>query len=272
MVVAAVKKQLQVETSTLISSEPGQRLLKSAASSASRSFGSKSSQNSSTALLAQAQRHEAHVQQCFYRICTPVTSFKVRDPDPNAVDNGNVLGLRFEVMSRGQFFNPYYVMLNRPYHNSTHLRVHRHTMPPSIPLAGIAARTLPPPKPDIDNPPQQDLDRFARMLRREITRYHNRMGVAADLRRDASMQQKDQEDPRPNDIVEVGIADAEAKQLRLTWADERSGRLVMDDDGKVVKLVIYGEQGRDWETAKELFGHQERVEDVVKHLQEYAAG
>ena len=177
-------------------------------------------------------------------------------------------------MSRGQFLQPYYVMLNRPYLDSAHLRVHRHTLPPAIPLAGLAARHLPPPKPETENPPKQDLDRFVRTLRREVARYHNRMGVSADLRRGLGLHvaKEEGQDVNPNDIVEVGIADIEAKQIRLTWADERSGRLVMDDDGKVVKLVVYGNQGRDWETTKELYGNHDRIEDVVKQLQEYAAG
>ena len=179
-------------------------------------------------------------------------------------------------MLRGQFLKPYYVMLNRPYANSTHLRIHRHTLPPAVPLAGLSARHLPPPstRPEGDGPPrQQDLDRFVRALRREIVRYHNRMGVSADLRRGVGLHlAREEEDLGPNDIVEVGIADIEAKQITLTWADERSGRLVMDDDGKVVKLVVCGDQGRDWETARELRGGNDRIEDVVKQLQEYAAG
>lgn len=175
-------------------------------------------------------------------------------------------------MSRGQFLKPYYVMLNRPYFNSTYLRIHRHTLPPAIPLPGLAARHLPAPKPESDNSPKQDLDRFVRTLRREVTRYHNRMGVTADLRRGLGLHQAKEEGLKLNDIVDVSIADIEAKQIRLTWADERSGRLVMDNDGKVVKMVVYGEQGRDWETTKELYGDNDRIEDVVKQLQEYAAG
>lgn len=102
-------------------------------------------------------------------------------------------------------------------------------------------------------------------------RYHNRMGVAADLRRGLGAPEE-KEDLSPNDVVEVGIADIEAKQIKLTWADERSGRLVMDDDGKVTKLMVFGNQGRDWVTTKELLGDNDRVEAVMKQLQEYAAG
>lgn len=263
-IVAAAQKQLNVETSTIVSSVPGQQLINSSKPTAR-------SQKTQRKLLTQTERQEAHAQQSFYRICTPITTFKVQDPDPNAVDGGNVLGLRFEIMSQGRFLKPYFVMLNRPYFKSKNLRVHRHTLPPAIPIGGLSARYLPQPTPEREDPTKQDLDRFVRTLRREIVRYHNRMGVTADLRRALGVQEE-REDLTMNDVVNVGIADIEAKQIKLTWADERSGRLVMDDDGKVTKLMVFGSQGRDWVTSKELLGDNDRVEDVVKQLQEYAEG
>jgi central kinetochore subunit Mal2/MCM21 len=226
----------------------------------------------------------------------------VRDPDPHAVDGGHVLGLRFEAMTRGQFLQPYYVMLNRPYaEHRQFLRVHRHTVPPAIPLSGLAARYLPGPKKqqqqqqqqqeeqeeqqaegDSNSPSplsyhlKQDLERFVKSLRREIMRYHNRLGVSADLRRSLGAHSNSNSNKtitRDNAIVDVSIADTEAKQIRLTWADERNGRLVMDDDGKVVKFVVFGAaDGRDWETTRQLGDSQGRVEDVAKMLEEYASG
>lgn len=166
---------------------------------------------------------------------------------------------------------PYHVFLNRPFYKSTYLRVHRHTLPPAIPIGGLAARYLPQPTPESELPAKQDLDRFVRTLRREIVRYHNRMGVAADLRRGLGVQDE-KDELNSNDVVDVGIADIEAKQIKLTWADERSGRLVMDDDGKVTKLMVFGNEGRDWVTTKELLGDNNRIEDVMKQLQEYAGG
>ncbi|KAL6900226.1 Cenp-O kinetochore centromere component domain-containing protein [Trichoderma evansii] len=245
-------------------------------------------------LLTRSKQQEAYDQQCLYRIAASVTAFKVRDPDPNAVDGGHVLGLRFEAMTRGQFLQPYYVMLNRPYpDNRQFLRVHRHTVPPAIPLSGLAARFLPGPKKQQQEqeqqaegrgddspspsslPPQhlkQDLERFVKSLRREIMRYHNRLGVSADLRRSLGAHSKKTTTP-PNAIVDVSIADTEAKQIRLTWADERNGRLVMDDDGKVVKFVVFGAaESRDWETTRQLGDSEGRVEDIAKMLEEYASG
>ncbi|KAM0417274.1 hypothetical protein ACHAPT_012715 [Fusarium lateritium] len=266
--VASLRKSLGIESSTILASSSTQNLLKPPSSfQATRNITS-----SHAKLLSEADKQKAYNQQCLYRICSSVTSFKVHDPDPNAVDGGHVLGLRFEVMSKGQFLRPYYVMLNRPYFNSKNLRIHRHTLPPAIPLSGLAARHLPAPRPESDDPPKQDLDRFVRTLRREIVRYHNRLGVSADLRRGLGLHDKTADNTMPDDIVEVGIADIEAKQIRFSWADDRSGRVVMDDDGKVVKLIMFGREGRDWETTKELYGKYDRIEDVTKQLQEYVNG
>jgi central kinetochore subunit Mal2/MCM21 len=213
------------------------------------------------------------MQQCIYRISAPVTAFKVRDPDPNAVDEGHVLGLRFEIMSRGQFLRPYYVMLNRPYPGSRHLRVHRHTVPPAVPLAGLAARYLPAPSSSrtgsAEGSTEQDLDRFVRTLRREVVRYHNRLGVSADLRRRLGLHERGSErGGSPNALVEASIADIEAKQINLTWADDRTGRLVMDDDGNVVKFVVFGRDGRDWEASSAVFEKNDSIEDVARKLEE----
>ncbi|KAJ4259771.1 hypothetical protein NW762_007703 [Fusarium torreyae] len=264
---AALRKTLKIETSTILTAPSTQALLKP-----SKSFLSARNAPSRAKLLSESDKQKAYAQQCVYRTCSSVTSFKVHDPDPNAVDGGHILGLRFEVMSKGQFLRPYYVMLNRPYFNSKYIRIHRHTLPPAIPLSGLAARHLPAPRPESNNPPQQNLDRFVRTLRREIVRYHNRLGVSADLRRSLGLHDRMGDTIMPDDIVEVGIADIEAKQIRFSWADDRSGRVVMDNDGKVVKLMMFGREGRDWETTKELYGKYERIEDVAKTLQEYVNG
>ncbi|OPB38708.1 hypothetical protein A0O28_0018140 [Trichoderma guizhouense] len=287
--VAHLRKTIKIECSTILSSPSIKEALvsslnpqpspKSAALRPRKPR--KSVDRDEQLLLTRSKQQEAYNQQCLYRISASVTAFKVHDPDPNAVDGGHVLGLRFEVMTRGQFLQPYYVMLNRPFpSNSKTLRVHRHTVPPAIPLPGLAARYLPVPKQQIENdssiaPPKQDLERFVKSLRREIMRYHNRLGVSADLRRSLGAHSQavaDGSSLPSNAIVDVSIADTEAKQIRLTWADERNGRLVMDDDGKVVKFMVFSAEGRDWETTKQLTDSQGRVEDVAKMLEEYAAG
>ncbi|OAA45068.1 Centromere protein Cenp-O [Metarhizium rileyi] len=266
---ASFRKTLQIQCSTILSSASVSRLIRSSSSPAvSRRPGAP--ETASSKLSGRSSQQQAYMQQCIYRISAPVTSFKVRDPDPNAVDEGHVLGLRFEIMSRGQFLRPYYVMLNRPYPGSKHLRVHRHTVPPAVPLAGLAARYLPPSRGSggSNSSADQDLNRFVRALRREIVRYHNRLGVSADLRRRLGLHERGQQTVPTNALVEAGIADIEAKQINLTWANDKTGRLIMDDDGNVVKFVVFGSDGRDWEASSAVFDKNDSVDDIARKLEE----
>lgn len=69
--------------------------------------------------------------------------------------------------------------------------------------------------------------------------------------------------------MDVGIADIEAKQITLTWADDRSGRIIVDEDGKILKFVVFGSGGRDWDRPNDLLGGNDRVEDIVASLDEF---
>ncbi|ORY67377.1 cenp-O kinetochore centromere component [Pseudomassariella vexata] len=257
--VGSLKRELKLQATTLLTADSTREIIRQGPDD-----------DSKARIMAQSDQQIAHKQQCLYRACASVTALKIRDPDPNAVDEGNVLGLRFEVMSKSRFIRPYYVMLNRPYPDSRRLRIHRHTVPPSIPLAGLAARHLPAPRSGNDDhnaPQEQDLSRFARALRRELVRYQNRVGVIGDLRNSAGLEskkgkRKEVEFP----IVDISAADAEIKQIRIQWADEKTGRLVMDDDGHILKMVVQGENGRDRETVRDLLGGSVRIEELTKRM------
>jgi len=233
-----------------------------------------------SALLAAVASQAAHNAQSLYRAVAGVTTFRARDPDPNAVDGGRLLGLRIEVVARARFLRPYYVLLNRPYAGAPALRVHRHTVPAPVPLAGLAARHLPAPAAGSSDPgpageagaPRQDLSRFVHELRKEVARYHARLGSVADLRRAAGLEARTakakgkQRQTRPEDVVHVAPADAEAKQVEFGWADGRTGRMVLGGDGIVQSLVVFGENGRDRASARTLLAEGNRVEDVVRVL------
>ena len=281
--VESLKWDLQLHTTTLLAAEPVRDLLR----------------REDPDLSARADEQAAHRQQCLYRACATATTFRVRDPDPHAVDGGAVLGVRVEVMSRARFIRPYFVLLNRPYaaaaadggaRQPRALRVHRHTVPPCVPLAALAARYLPPPGPlqssrrrDEDGQEdgdaraltsnKQDLPRFVRALRRELVRYHNRVAVIGDLRKAAGLEGKrrksreaaEERDPA-SAIVDVSAADAGAKQIRVEWGDGKSGRLVMSDDGEVLKMVVQGASGQDREAVRQFLGGAVRIEQVSKRL------
>lgn len=99
-------------------------------------------------------------------------------------------------------------------------------------------------------------------------RYHNRLGVSADLRRRLGLHERSQQVTSPNALVEASIADIEAKQINLAWANDRTGRLIMDDDGNVVKFVVFGRDGRDWEASSAVFDKNDSIEEVARKLEE----
>lgn len=306
----ALRNQAKIQASTLLSAPSTHKLLLTSPTAALTLPGPNKSTTEPSAhqqLLTQAATQQAHNQQCLYRACASVTTFLARDPDPHAADGGSVLGIRLEVMRRGRFLRPYYVLLNRPYpeqqqndddhggnrrRRPRYLRVHRHTIPASIPLAGLAARYLPPPPRsrtgDDDAAAtaarQQDLSRFARALRRELVRYHSRMAAVADLRKAAGLGRRRRRDGEEDaaaaaaqmrgdggdisrhGLVDISPADAEARQIKVEWADGRNGRLVVDEDGEVVRFVVFGEGGRDRAAERELLGGSTRLEDVARRL------
>lgn len=240
------------------------------------------SDDSARALQDRLEKQQAYNQQCSYRICAGITTFRVRDPDPNAVDNGTVLGIRIEVMTRSIFVRPYFVFLNHPYTGSEQKerlwRVHRHTIPPCIPFNGLATRYLPGPRSftsdDADGQEtrlerHQNLPRFARSLRREIVQYHNRVAVVADLRLKLGLDGKGKNAKELADrcpIYDISSADTEAKQVKIDWKDGRSGRLVLGLNGEVAKVVVFGDRGRDREVTRELLGGSRRLEDIAERL------
>ena len=64
----------------------------------------------SKALMTAVERSRenfVHRQQCLYRMGAGATMFEVKDPDPYAVDQGRILGVRMEVFVSGER-NPSY--------------------------------------------------------------------------------------------------------------------------------------------------------------------
>ena len=180
-----------------------------------------------------------------------------------------MVGVRIEAFQGGRYVRPYYLFLNRPYGDKSILRVHRHTVPPCIPLAALAERWLPTPKTDGEPlKKKQSLQRFVRTLRLQITAYHNRVAVIAGMRKVFGLEGRkgDKGKHRESGIADVSAADAEARQIRLEWLDGRIGRAVMDDKGDVMKCVVIGEDGRDRETERKLMGGDKRAEGMAERL------
>ncbi|KAG4430125.1 hypothetical protein IFR05_014396 [Cadophora sp. M221] len=259
--ISALKSQRKLQAATILSSRHIKATLTRlrASQKPTPQSESQSLPTDTTPLLAAATAQRAHKQENLYRACAGLTTFRVQDPDPNAVDGGKVLGIRIDVSSVGKFIKPYYIMLNKPWPGTELLRVHRHTVPASIPLTALAERYLPNGKGSVAmgggenlGGRKQDLRRFVRALRREVVGYHNRTSVIKGLRREFKLDEKESKKGKGREkiITDISAADAEAKQVRIEWTDGRIGRVVVDEKGEVKQCVIIGEDGRDGETER----------------------
>jgi central kinetochore subunit Mal2/MCM21 len=149
------------------------------------------------------------------------------------------------------------------------LRVHRHTVPPCIPLAALAAKYLPTPSiaGDVVKARKQDLPRFVRCLRREAASYHNRVTAIAGLRKAFGLDvKKGKGKGRELVIRDISAADAEAKQIRFEWMDGRIGRAVVDGKGHLQKCVIIGEDGRDRQMERRILSGDKTIDGMAERM------
>ncbi|KAI9703337.1 MAG: hypothetical protein M1836_007904 [Candelina mexicana] len=196
-----------------------------------------------SAALAQSKKHTKHSQECLYRMCAGATMFKIKDPDPNATDDGRVYGVRIEVFSGNEFLSPYYLILNRPYPNSLALRLHRHTIPPCIDLSALRTKYLPTPINNSQKPKKQNLPRLVRELRRELVSYHLRLASVESLRAAICLNNTNQRSG--NGIKDISLADAEGRNIRINWTNGNLGHVRIAKDGRIEQCVVMGEHGRE---------------------------
>ncbi|MCJ1420765.1 hypothetical protein MMC32_007124 [Xylographa parallela] len=173
-----------------------------------------------------------------YRICAGATMFESHDPDPNAVDEGRIVGVRIEVFNRRTrtFRSPYYLLLNRPNPGSSSLRVHRHTVPQCIPLQHLVSKYLPSLTPSDGKPSgPQNVARLVRDLRRELISYHLRQDAIVTIGEHRSLGVDGEQQIG---VKEVKVVDAENRDMRIEWEDRTVGRVVIDNNGNLEKVVV----------------------------------
>jgi central kinetochore subunit Mal2/MCM21 len=243
----------------------------------------KSSDTVKRAIEQQSKRNLENV----YRACAGVTAYKVKDPDPNAINNGNILGVSIDVAISGKFVETYHVLLNwRESDGSRLLRIHKHTIPPCIPLQQLVNKWLPTSGKDVEMDPEQDLVKFGRLLRKELVGWHMRVKAVEDMKKDAGLvnqrprEEKDgglentgkilnafvSDDEASSDIeednAEDGTArildvesDAAVRQITITWSDRRVLVMSITKDGRIEKAVCRARDGsRDATMSRKAIG------------------
>jgi central kinetochore subunit Mal2/MCM21 len=229
-----------------------------------------------------------------YRACAGVTAYKVQDPDPHAANNGNILGISIDVSVGGRFITTYHVLFGlQQRESSSTLRIHRHTIPPCIPLQQLANKWLQLNGKDGGNAidPEQDLLRFGRTLRRELVGWHMRLQVVQRLQKEAGVaslqpdenskepdslsmgkvlnafvsDDESEEEDGPDRIVSVE-SDASARQITINWTNGRTGVMSVTKDGRVERATCRTREGaRDVVLARKAVGP---LAGLVRRVQE----
>jgi central kinetochore subunit Mal2/MCM21 len=243
---------------------------------------SKSPDTAQRAIEQQSKRNHENI----YRACAGVTAYKVKDPDPNAINNGNILGVSIDVAIGGKFVDTYHVLLNwRERIGNRLLKIHKHTIPPCIPLQHLANKWLPTSWKDAEIDPEQDLVRFGRLLRKELVSWHMRVKAMEDLKKEASLSsQKSRggdgghentgkilnafvsDDEASSDIERDDIedgpvrvldikSDAAVREVTITWSDRRVAVMTLTKDGRVEKAACRARDGsRDAAMSRKAIG------------------
>ncbi|KAK8234590.1 Cenp-O kinetochore centromere component-domain-containing protein [Phyllosticta capitalensis] len=226
------------------------------------------------------KRQQKRNLESLYRRCAGATAFRVQDPDPCAVDNGKILGVCIDVHVKGQPIDPYYLLLNKVSHTSDALRIHKHTIPPCIPLKALSAKYLPQPSHSADDQgppkpgPAQSLHTLVRELRKELVSYHLRLNAVSKLRKDARLPTDgdSENDTRLKagelGIVDIKTTDAAGREINILWKDGSAARIAISKDGQVEKAVHRTELGesRKRQMERKIVGGNGSIEGVIERL------
>jgi central kinetochore subunit Mal2/MCM21 len=237
--------------------------------------------NASKVVKKQSDRNVENV----YRACAGVTAYKVKDPDPNAVDGGNILGVRIEVFVDGKFIDTYNVLFNRPsQRHKTMLKIHRHTIPPCIPVKQLANKFLPQSQREASKTTEQNLIKFGKVLRKELVSWHMRTAAVEKLLAEAGLADKttkerlegnepaygkvlnafvsddEDEESEDDDFIDNGDrrrrhrdgpvkitefeADMAVRRIDVLWSNGQAAVVEVAKDGEIVKGVVRNGDGK----------------------------
>ncbi|PKY07876.1 hypothetical protein P168DRAFT_314014 [Aspergillus campestris IBT 28561] len=280
----ALKRRKTLLASSLLSSSTLQTHLRRQSSSRTLALTSLDADVSPLVQSANAHTHTNH-----HRIAFSATAFPFQDPNPSITtskSSRNLLGIRLDICARnGRFPKPHYILLRHvpsKGEGKRLLRIHRHTIPPFIPLdqlervylASSFTARLDHDAPVKHAPPaRQDLRGLVREVRAQLVAWQLRLDAIAMLREQIGTVRRDAPEYGDGDsdaqgmwerdvwceddgamtrlvgnklgIVALSPTARDATYVRMAWADGRVGRFKISSRGMIDRAVVIGDQGRD---------------------------
>ena len=268
-VVASLRTRKRHLSRALLSSSSTPKRLKSARDTAGRA----------TALKAAGKQSVKNTYQ-LHHYCAGTTAFRVHDPDPHAIDDGKVLGVRIDVNTHGQFVEPYYLFLHKV--DDENLKLHKHTIPVHIPLTSLVTKYL-------ENERPQQLECLVKDVRRELVAWHKRIAIVDSLRREiglgpASNRDRDEDTMSEDESVQDGTVhgrpdikkiinlDIPVREVQISWRNGAEARLCIDKDGIISKVVTRSENetsNQRWrKVERAIAGGDKHLGNVVNRLRQ----
>jgi len=140
--------------------------------------------------IAAVDKAIAAVAASTTRTISGLTAFRVKDPDPNAIGEGNILGVRLDVYSRRRrgFQAPYFIFFQEL--DEGLLKLHQHTIPAFVQLRPLLRRYMSTSGEDDDastgDGKQQNLAGFVRAVRKDLVAWIRRSDAVEKLKNEAA--------------------------------------------------------------------------------------
>jgi len=114
-------------------------------------------------------------------------------------------------------------------------------------------------------PKSQNVPQLVRELRRMLVSYHRRKEAVDKISEMLELHERVHEGDNVKNIVAV---DAEARCLRIEWNSGVEGRVDIERNGKLTRVVVVGEDGKRRRDLELQMLKAERIERVSEVLRE----
>jgi central kinetochore subunit Mal2/MCM21 len=211
------------------------------------------------------EKHSLDVLANNTRTTTGLTTFRVKDPDPNAENGGDLLGIRIDILSTDtrSFKKPYYLFFSG--HEAANLELKKHTIPAVVPLKALLSRYLPKDEHSDQHPTSsiQDLALFVQAVRKELVAQDRRDTIFKELQKMA--------ESKKSRLESISTPAPGAKDLELQFSGGTLARLRLNVSGNIEKVIVRsneeGVQGtRKRKLERSILGQDAHIEGLAKRL------